>query len=534
VAWSWREQETADRPEKSRSPRRSRRNTKKNNDEEGCSVTIGLIRGGDSGTPTIFLKPFVPSVFFVGQMPDSGSGEAAVPNPGAGLAVVAGSQRWTPAVLEARVRRRVVDLGSQGLAAGELVLVPEAAPLDLLIMQHALVRLACGLFPVPARQSGSELERAAGSAGVEWLWRPDQSGSGRLEPTGQSGAVTPGRSVRAALLVETSGSEGEPKAVMLTRENLTASARLVNARLGLRAGDVWLSCLPRHHVGGLMIAYRCAQAGATLLLHEGFDAAAVTRDLVQERVTHLSLVPPMLARLMEVAEAPPPGLRVLLIGGQALGSALAREALAAGWPLHVTYGMTETASQVATSSLLESPPSDGLVGPVLPGVRVRCGGTARAPARIRLRGGVVMAGYASPERLPGVGLEDGWFLTSDLGYLTAGGALAVLGRADDVLMIGGEAVLASRVEERLSTLPGLDSLAVLGVPDPVWGHRLVAVYTGALGPEAVDGWCRQHVLGPLRPRELRRLDRLPVLASGKPDRRAIRRMLAGRERADSP
>jgi O-succinylbenzoic acid--CoA ligase len=240
----------------------------------------------------------------------------------------------------------------------------------------------------------------------------------------------------------------------------------------------------------------------------------------------------MLARLMEVAETPPRSLRVLLVGGQALSGTLAREAIAAGWPLHVTYGMTETASQVATSSVLDGPQTEGVVGPLLRGIGVRCGGTAAVPARIQLKGAVVMAGYANPERLPGAGLEDGWLVTNDLGYLTRDGKLAVLGRADDVLVIGGESVLASRVEERMSALPGLDSIVILGVPDPIWGHRLAAVYTGSLEPEVLDRWCRQHLPGRLRPCELRRLDRLPVLDSGKPDRRAIAWMLGAVDRTD--
>ena len=136
-----------------------------------------------------------------------------------------------------------------------------------------------------------------------------------------------------ALVVETSGSSGAPRAAMLTLGNLLTAAALSNAHLGFAPGDCWLCCLPLRHIGGLSITYRCALAGATLLLHPGFDAAAVAADLAPRAVTHLSLVPPMLARLLALGRPPPPSLRVVLVGGQSLSAPLARQAIAAGWPL---------------------------------------------------------------------------------------------------------------------------------------------------------------------------------------------------------
>jgi O-succinylbenzoic acid--CoA ligase len=450
---------------------------------------------------------------------------ASAPMRGGGLAVIAGSTAWSYADLEARVSRRVTDLRSQGLSAGQVVLVRESPALDLLVMQQALLRLGCGLLPMPVHRAQGEVERLMESASVEWLWQSRTGQDGRLEPSRLSGRVATS-AAPVALLMETSGSQGGPRGVMLTPDNLRASSDLVNARLGLGPGDVWLCCLPRSHVGGLMIGDRCVRAGATIVLHEAFDTAVVAGDLERRRVTHLSLVPPMLARLLSATEGPPATLRVLLVGGQALSSTLAREAIDAGWPLHVTYGMTETASQVATSCRLLAPPTSGVIGPPLPGIGLRCEGSPERPRRIRIRGRVVMAGYANPPRLPGLGLEDGWLVTSDLGYLTRDGALAVLGRADDVLVIGGESVHPARVEERISAAPGLESAVVLGIPDHVWGYRLAVAYTGRIRPEELDRWCRNSLPGRFRPRELHQVEQLPTLASGKLDRRRIVQMLA--------
>jgi O-succinylbenzoic acid--CoA ligase len=235
--------------------------------------------------------------------------------PGRGLAAAAASACWDFAELETRAGGRARALSAQGLSSGQLVVVPDSPALELLLMQRALGRLGCGLFPVTGHDADGQWGRLADSAGVEWTWRPATGGRGRLERRSPPPAQACPR-VHAALLVATSGSQAEPKAVMLTPGNLRASAGLVNARLGLAAGDVWLSCLPRTHVGGLMIAYRCALAGACVLLHEGFDAEAVARDLARWHVTHLSLVPPMLHRLLALGQGPPASLRVLSSAGR--------------------------------------------------------------------------------------------------------------------------------------------------------------------------------------------------------------------------
>jgi len=141
-----------------------------------------------------------------------------------------------------------------------------------------------------------------------------------------------------------------------------------------------------------------------------------------------------------------------------------------------------------------------------------------------------MAGYGDPQPLPGVGLTDGWLVTNDLGYVTAGGELAVVGRSDEVLVIGGESVLPAGVEDRMMSAPGVEAVVVVGLEEPAWGCRLVAVYVGGIAPEALEAWCREHLSSRERPRGFRRFNGLPLLPSGKPDRRRIAAMIADGDR----
>ena len=454
---------------------------------------------------------------------------------GGGLAVIAGGRadpgdaRWTYDGLAERAERLARTLCAQGLRPGQLVAVPESPPEQVILMQHALARAGAALLPLPCAAEPAAAGALLGVAGVEWTWSGGIGDAGRLHPVAGPQRLTEDRHWPSplALVVATSGSTGSPRAVMLTQANLLAAAALSNRHLGLAPGDCWLCCLPLRHIGGLSIAYRCALAGATVLVHPGFDAAAVAVDLGRRGVTHLSLVPPMLARLLDLGIAVAPSLRVVLVGGQSLDPALAGRAIAAGWPLHVTYGMTETASQVATSGRLTAVPEPGVVGRPLPGLEVAGVAPGGAGTPLRVRGPVVMAGYANPGRRPGLGLEGGWFTTADLASRGADGSLCILGRADEVLVTGGVKVHPGRVESLLAAAPRVGRVAVVGVADPVWGERLVALYTGEASPKSLDLWCREHLAGPERPRVFRPRSELPLLASGKVDRRALRALAAG-------
>ncbi|SDX05058.1 AMP-binding protein [Thiocapsa roseopersicina] len=422
------------------------------------------------------------------------------------------------------MRERVLALRDQGLRPGQVVLCPDTPVIEPVAMSLALMQVGAALLPYRTGLPGGEILELAASTGAEWRWSPDSATLIPLEPATGTASPCPGSLGSAlALLVKTSGSSGGPKVVMLTRENLIASAAAVNRRLGFGSDDVWLCCLRLSHIGGLSIIHRWALAGGSLVLHEGFDAQAVAEDLQRHAVTHISLVPPMLGRLIDTGAAPPPSLRVVLVGGQALSPVLAERALLAGWPLFLTYGMTETTSQIATSAhALERVPSDGRVGPLLPGVEIDRRDGLEGPSRLRVRGPMVMAGYANPGRLAGQGLDEGWFETSDLGGIDAEGELRVVGRADDVLVIGGNNISLTRVDGLLRAAPGVSDLAVVALADAIWGHRLVVVYTGDLDERAFERWCDGALSGAERPRVFKRVAGLPLLDSGKYDRIAIR------------
>jgi acyl-CoA synthetase (AMP-forming)/AMP-acid ligase II len=312
-----------------------------------------------------------------------------------------------------------------------------------------------------------------------------------------------------AFVLFTSGSTGPARGIIHTRESVMAAARASEANLGWRDDDVWLCCLPLAHAGGLSIVLRCLLANRRVLLSD--DARAI------DDATIASLVPAQLAALLEdPAWKPAPQLRAVLLGGAAAPRSLVEAAVARGVPVLPTYGLTETFGQVATAREVGGEPAllDGvtIVASHDGGLRA----TRHAPALLRVRGPMLARAY-----LDGVPIAPE-LTTADLGFVD-GDRVHVVGRADDVIVSGGENVHPTQIEAVLAATPGVREAAAFGVPDPRWG-QIVAVAIAA--DERFDrerALARWYAALPAhaRPRRLVTLAELPRLPSGKLDRRSV-------------
>jgi O-succinylbenzoic acid--CoA ligase len=319
---------------------------------------------------------------------------------------------------------------------------------------------------------------------------------------------------------------------MLTVKNVDAAVMAARQRQDLAPGEVWLACLPLFHIGGLSILLRCLRAGACVVLHERFEPARVWEDLQKWRVTRLSLVPTMLALLLDYSRenAPPRALRTVLVGGSALSAKLAQRAYRAGWPICPTYGLSETASQVATGSSIDGRWYPGDVGAPLKGVRVDIvddnGRVTHSEGRIRIAGATLMAGYANPEATLGHGLVDNAFISGDIGHIDKIGHLHVIGRADDRLTSAGETIHPKEIEDQMLNCPGIEDVAVSARPDETWGEYLIAVVAGPIEESNLRAWCESHLPSFQRPREFLKLDKLPRTSLGKLQRHKLKEWIA--------
>ncbi|GGI11557.1 AMP-binding protein [Isoptericola cucumis] len=377
-----------------------------------------------------------------------------------------------------------------------------------------------------------------------------------------------------ALVVRTSGSTGVPKEVALSAAALRASATATHERLG--GPGRWVLTLPPTHVAGLQVVVRSVLAGTPLTAAGGPGTFTPDgfADLLEPALRHgddpvyASLVPTQLHRLVAAADdGAPRGLRALarcagvLLGGAATPPRLLQQARDAGVRVVRTYGMSETAGGCVYD------------GVPLRGVRVRLAspdaaspdaGVGAGVGVVELGGPVLATGYVGDDAATAAAFRtepaadappaggDGarWFRTSDLGRLDADGTLRVLGRADDVVVTGGQNVAPAPVEALLGELLGGEA-CVVGVPDPEWGQALVAVVTTstpgelserragipapgsdnsrrggirALGEEElaqVRAAARTRLGPPSAPRRVYRTPALPLRGPGKVDRSGV-------------
>jgi O-succinylbenzoic acid--CoA ligase len=314
-----------------------------------------------------------------------------------------------------------------------------------------------------------------------------------------------------AAIVVTSGTEGTPKGVELTRPGMEVMGRGYSNGLDAGPADRWLACLPLHHVASLGALARSYVTGVPCTVHDGFDLERVARSPLDEGTTIVSLVPTAMSRLLD-AGAPLREFRWVITGGAPCPPAL--RARAEGEGVHVVdaYGLSETWGGFA------------LDGVPIAGAEVRLAGDAE----ILVRGAMVMRGYRlDPIRSADAIDADGWFHTGDIGAVDAAGRVAVVDRLKDLVITGGVNVSPAEVEVVLGHHPDVDDVCVVGVPDDEWGEVVVAFVVpraGARTPsiEELRAFGRAQLSGPKLPRAAHAVDAIPRTMSGKALRRVLR------------
>jgi len=399
----------------------------------------------------------------------------------------------TYAELLARASAAAGGLREQGVGAGDRVALALDSPEQLVVAVQGCFLLGAVAVPIDGRLgAGERAQRAAGARVVV-----------REPLSGPPSVPEPLRLEAIATVIHTSGTTAAPRPVALSYGNWLWSALGSAVALGLDPAERWLCPLPLAHVGGLSIPIRSTVYGTSAIVHERFDVDAVAGELLDPRaaVTLVSLVPTMLARLLDAGLREPPALRWALLGGGPIPGGLLERAREAGVPVLPTYGMTEGCSQIATG------------GWPLVGVELRI-----APdGEVLVRGPTVAAGSLAP---------DGWLHTGDLGALDRAGRLAITSRKADTIITGGENVAPAEVEAVLLAHPGVADAAVFGRPDPDWGEALVASVVlrdqAGVDGEQLRAHCAQRLAGFKVPKAIEFVQRLPRSETGKLLRRELR------------
>ena len=411
------------------------------------------------------------------------------------IALHVGRERYTFAQLADLVQARRADLGPE-LVPGRAVPLVGRNTLEKVIALYTLLEARVPVLLLHPKLTAAE--RAAEIAATE-------RAAGTL-------------AADAAVIMYTSGTTGQARGAVLTRSALVASAQASAANMGWEPDDCWLLAMPIARVGGLSILTRCLIARRAVALAPSFDAALVPGWLEQWRVTLASMVPTMLALVFEKHPdwRPPPFLRCIQVGGAEAPPRLLKEAARRKVPVVLTYGCTETCSQVVVTPYEQRfNPAQGGAGRPLPNAEVRV-----VDGRIEVRGPMRMAGYLGG---PPLAAED-WFDTGDMGQFDPNGGLHVRARRADLIVSGGENVYPAEVERVLEACHGIRAAAVFGVPDETWGQVVAAVFVADGTPpndDELGAFLDHHLARHKRPRRIAFVDRLPLTAAGKLDRAAL-------------
>ena len=489
------------------------------------------------------------------------------------LALVAGGRRWTFSELQ----RDVAGLGS-GLAGlidpGDRVVVVADNRASYVAALYAVPRAGGVLTFGNTRHTPEELVTLVGRSGARVVMGTadhldrlhgaalptvrhriclDDVSPGAI-PVADLLATPPAPPVHAAdghpvpddsmaWLLYTSGTTGRAKGAMLTHRSIVAAVLNTTMARPVADDEVYLFPFPLFHVAAYNVVHHHLRRRPVVLLPR-FDAVDVMAAIGAEQVTSVSLAPTMVAMLLDHpdrADHDLSSLRQISYGAAAMPLDLLRRTLAElpGVGLAQGYGMTELSGNAVFLSpddhrrAAESDP--GLLsaaGKPAPLTALRIVDDAGAevaagePGEILVRGDQVCAGYWDDPAATDASITDGWLHTGDVGRIDGRGYLHVVDRKKDIIITGGENVSSREVEDALGTHPSVAAVAVVGVPHDVWGEQVVALVvpaTGAAGPSRADlrGWA-PSLAGFKHPRAVLVVDELPVNASGKVDKVALR------------
>jgi acyl-CoA synthetase (AMP-forming)/AMP-acid ligase II len=353
-----------------------------------------------------------------------------------------------------------------------------------------------------------------------------------------------------AYLLFTSGTTGASKCCILGQREMRQVAFTMNNEMRCGSADHGLINMPMFHFGALGIIGGLHARGGTVVLQQQFDAADAVRLIAEERITVLHLAPVMLRELLdEVGDhCAVESVRTVVYSAAPMTPTILRRALAvlpdAGF-LNL-YGQTEVIVSGlprelhALDGAAEQPRS---VGFPFPGTRLRVideDGSALPAGQtgeIVVRSDSMFRGYWQDAAATQVTLRDGWCRTGDMGQLDGRGLLYLMDRKKDVIISGGENIYSPEVEDAVCAVDGVAACAVVGVPDERWGEAICAVVIARDGAsptlETVQRGVREQLARYKVPRRLVLVDDLPVLASGKVDKKRLRADLKSAEAHDS-
>ncbi len=322
------------------------------------------------------------------------------------------------------------------------------------------------------------------------------------------------------LSIETSGSQSQAKAALISHRNIFSHCQSFIQSIPIDKHSIWLNCMPLHHIAGIMIVYRCWYSKAAMILHDNFNEKKIWNDLHYKQVTHISLVPRMLLRLLDYQsnldstnsqKNLPSSLKYILVGGDSLSEALYQRAISMRWPIFISYGMTEATSTIAIGL---KPNQLELLADI--SARVDDNGV------LQLRGEMIISQYAEQSSL-----DNGWLKTNDLVQINSN-TLSILGRNDHLIIRSGEKIQPETIERLLSKIPGVHDFAITKFRSETTINErgdsivvLVANKHKKIDTIYIKSWIKENIKTFYQPDYILQIDKIPRTSLEKVNRGAL-------------
>ncbi len=486
------------------------------------------------------------------------------------LALRCGSVRWSFAELDRHGTRLARQLATAGVKEGERVALLAANSPQFVACVHALTRLGAILVPLNVRLTKDELCWQLSDVHATTLLHDTTYATiaaeiGQALPTitratlddeaiGDELVISclPEAELSLRTLIDldatqaimyTSGTTGYPKGAIITYGMQWWSATMSALNLGYQRDDCWLACLPFFHIGGLSLLMKSVIYGMSIVIHKKFDAVAINRSIVEDRVTMISVVAVMLQRMLAALDEEhhdgtigryPATLRCVLLGGGPAPLPLLEDCARRAIPVVQTYGLTEACSQAVTLAPEDALSKLGSAGRPLLSVQLQIMRDGlpvgpNEPGEIYVQGPTITQGYADKPEATAKALQNGWLATGDLGYLDAEGYLYVLDRRADLIISGGENVYPAEIESVLLSHPSVEEAGVCGMADAHWGQVPIGFVVLRAGSSVSEQVLKEYIAQRLaRYKQLSTIHivgQLPRNSSGKLLRRELPKLL---------
>jgi acyl-CoA synthetase (AMP-forming)/AMP-acid ligase II len=447
-----------------------------------------------------------------------------------------GHVRMSYGELDALATRVANGLAALGLRPGDVVGVVAGNTPEVFGFLYGVARAGVSVLPLNPRFTPTEMAYQVADAGARLVVSTDPSGPDQVSlaavmAAGSDAPVTVEWGESTFFHVRyTSGTTGQPKCIATTQRAIATMHANFARDLLYSEQDVALVTAPMAHAA-FHIAAATVVAGGTVVLAPAFDPATIWHQIDAEGITHTFLAPTMIALALE-SPGDVPGLRQVFVTASAFPLAL-KHRFAARFP-HVQVYDSYGATEIGIVTLLRpwDPPSKlGTSGRAALGYELRIyadDGQVLGPGEIghiHARGPGMSFGYIGEVPMKDGQVRDGFVSVGDLGSLDDDGYLTVADRRDDLIVSGGLNVYPAEVENVLLGVAGVREVAVVGVPDDVWGHLVigvVAVVPGSVTVETLERACRDRLAGYKVPRRIEFVDSLPRNLAGKILRRVVR------------